>query len=249
MHTNSLFNHSLFLFILFHVFFLTPSTARESLVVEFVLTNAFASGVIRGDMISSFLNDLPNATSRAVQQDIFLHADRDRPRDFQTVDFCICVKCDSVSDEDLSEMIERCHDLGGSFGWDVIDYFPAIGEIHYHVDFWLVTNSLVQGYLAKVMIPRDRVFLWPHPHTNFCSNCSVFADGNDFNQTTLEIENQLTVGFTANPRNMYVLSYYYYFIFYFYYLFLIFLLIFLFLFFYLLFLIEIMHSLMISKRN
>ena len=183
------------------VIFLNSSAAQDRVVVEFILTNNFASGIIRGEMISSFLNELPHSASRAVQLDKFHQPPDNRPEAFQTVDFCICVKCYLISDEELRDMIDHCHDLGGMFGWDIIDYFPSISEIHYHVDFWLVTNSLIQNFLVDVLIPPDRIFLWPHPHTNFQTNLSrVIALSSDIQQ-----QSQLTVGFTASPRNMYVM--------------------------------------------
>lgn len=196
---NKIFIFMIFLF--FIILFLLPveSNFQKNLTVEFILTNQYASGIIRGDIVSSFLNELPGASSRVLQINNFFDLPATRPQSFQLLDFCICVKCRSISDSQLTKLIDHCHDLGGLFGWDILDYFPPIHEIHYHVDFWLVTNTLIQNFFLESLIPPERIFLLPHPHTNFQMNHSrIFCPLNILSKGV----SPLTVGFTSSSRNI-----------------------------------------------
>lgn len=152
------------------------------LTVVFLKDTNWASGVMRGDIVASYLNEYARVSARSVPVVDFL---RETPA---PLTHCVCVKCNVW--QNTSQLIDVCHARGGQFVWDPLDHPQTLQMIQRYadvVDGWFVSNEYVAAVARGHGAQQVRVLR--HPHSNFANvtrDCRAPVR---------------TVGFTASVQN------------------------------------------------
>jgi hypothetical protein len=154
--------------VVFFVVLVNFGTCSPPPIWHFIVTafqnRTLASGVLRGKMLAPFVQTALRRTSSGSSGEVRVVVSDQFEIESSRVDVCVCVKCNGVM---VDRLVDRCHQRGGRFVWEVLDLAGVISYVDYlksTVDLWLVSNR-----------PAAALFLWRgakraavahHHHTN-----------------------------------------------------------------------------------
>jgi hypothetical protein len=140
------------------------------------LNRTLASGVLRGKMFVPFVQTALDTRLRSAKVECVDAAEFElETNPLHSVDICVCVKCSSVM---VNRLVDRCHQRGGRFVWEVLDLPGVLSYVDYlkdTVDLWLASNRAAAAiFLAH---GAQRAAVANHHHTNLLHRVSPCRQG------------------------------------------------------------------------